>query len=223
MKKQSPVRRYAGIVIMIALIIVFIVLRASGILDGEKTTSLVRILSFLPVLLTGMGLFLEKEGPNGKKALYLILCIGATASFALVTRLTPLKGLLSGVFGSDAVLMIPGMDREGRAVSALVIGIVFALCLLAATILSIGKQKKGHRMKRRPLDQLIQAFLTAILAIVVSVSLFLCRGLPIAALIALVGILILKAIPSEKLSIQAAVAVALIASALAGLMLGAAL
>ncbi len=223
MKKQSPVRRYAGIVIMIALIIVFIVLRASGILDGEKTTSLVRILSFLPVLLTGMGLFLEKEGPNGKKALYLILCIGATASFALVTRLTPLKGLLSGVFGPDAVLMIPGMDREGRAVSALVIGIVFALCLLAATILSIGKQKKGHRMKRRPLDQLIQAFLTAILAIVVSVSLFLCRGLPIAALIALVGILILKAIPSEKLSIQAAVAVALIASALAGLMLGAAL
>jgi len=223
MKKQSPVRRYAGIVIMIALIIVFIVLRASGILDGEKTTSLVRILSFLPVLLTGMGLFLEKEGPNGKKALYLILCIGATASFALVTRLTPLKGLLSGVFGPDAVLMIPGMDREGRAVSALVIGIVFALCLLAATILSIGKQKKGHRMKRRPLDQLIQAFLTAILAIVVSVSLFLCRGLPIAALIALVGILILKAIPSEKLSIQAAVAVALIASALSGLMLGAAL
>ncbi len=223
MKKQSPVRRYAGIWITIALIVVFIVLRASGILDGEKTTALVRILAFLPVLLTGMGLFLEKEETNGKKALYLMLCLGAAASFALLTRLTPMKGLLSGVFGPDAVLLIPGMDGEGRAASALVIGIFFALGMLAATILSIGKQKKGRRMKRRPLDQLIQALLTAILVIVVAISLFLCRGIPIAALIALVLFVILKAIPSKKLSVQTAVAVALIASVLSGVMLGAAL
>ncbi len=223
MKKQSPIKRYAGILITIALIIVFIVLWAIRILDGERITTIVRILSFLPVLLAGMALFLEKEGENGKKALFTVLCIGATAAIALLTRLSPLKGILSGVFGPDAVLMIPGMDVEGRVISTLLIGIIFAVVLLAATILSIGKQKKGHRMKRRPLDQLIQAFLIAILAILVALSLFFYHGMPIAALIALVLFVILKAIPSEKLSIQAATAVALIVSALAGLMLGAAL
>ena len=223
MKKQSPVRRYAGILITIALIVVFIVLWAVGILDGERITTIVRILSFLPVLLAGMRLFLEKEGTNGKKTLSAVLCIGATAAFALLTRLTPLKGMLSGLFGPDAVLMIPGMDREGRAASALVIAIVFAIGLLAATIHSIGKQKKGHQMKRRPLDQLIQAFLTAVLVILVAVSLFLYRGMPIAALVALAAFIILKAIPSEKLSPQAAAAAALISSVLAGVMLGAAL
>ena len=223
MKKQTSIKRYAGILILIALIIAVIVLWATHILTADRLTMIVRIVSFLPVLLAGMLLFLNKEGENGKKALSVMLCIGGTAAFALLTRLTPLKGLLSGIFGPDAMLMIPGLDREGRAVSALLIGIFFGVGLLAATILSIGKQKKGRRMKRRPLDQLILAFLTAVLVILIAVALFLYHGLPITALIALLLFIVLKAIPGKKLSVSAATAIALVASICAGVMLGAAI
>ncbi len=222
-KKQSPIKRYALILILIALIIALIVLWAMQILTGERLTMIVRIISFLPVLLAGMMLFLEKEGENGKKALTVMLCIGGTAAFALLTRLTPLKGMLSNVFGPDEMLLIPGLDRDGRAVSALLIGIVFGIGLLAATILSIGKQKKGRRMKRRPLDQLIVALLTAVLVILIAVALFLYRGLPLATLIGLIVFIVLKAIPEEKLSVSTATGIALSASICAGIMLGAAL
>ncbi|MBQ6441184.1 MAG: hypothetical protein IJJ13_01145 [Lachnospiraceae bacterium] len=220
MKKQSPIRRYAGIMILIALIIVFVVLWAMGILDGERITTIVRIVSFLPVLLAGMMLFLSKDDQNGKKVLSALMCIGGTAAFALVTRLTPLKGMLNGIFGPDATLLIPGLDREGRAVSALLIGIIFGVGLLAATILSIGKQKKGRKMKRRPLDQLILALLAAVLVILIAVALFLYRGIPVATLVALVLFIVLKAIPAEKLSSNSATAVALIFAICAGVMLG---
>ena len=223
MKKQSPIRRFAGILILIALIIAFIVLWALQILDGERITAIVRIVSFLPVLLAGMMLFLTREDQQGKKALFVMLCIGGAAAFALLTRLTPLKGILNVLFGPDATLLIPGLDREGRAISALLIGIVFGVGLLAATILSIGKQKKGRKMKRRPLDQLILAFLTAVLVILIAVALFLYRGVPIATLIALALFLILKAIPAEKISAGAANAIALVSAICAGVMLGAAL
>ena len=222
-KKQNPIKRYALILILIALIIALIVLWATQILTGDRLTMIVRIVSFLPVLLAGMMLFLDREGETGKKALSVVLCIGGTAAFALLTRLTPLKGMLSNVFGADAMLRIPGLDQEGRAVSALLIGIIFGVGLLAATILSIGKQKKGRRMKRRPLDQLILALLTAALVILIAVALFLYRGLPIATLIGLVFFIVLKAIPKEKLSISTATGIALGASICAGMMLGAAL
>lgn len=212
MKTKNFGKRYGGIIGLLAVIVVLVVLMIAGVLTPERISMLVRRLSFLGVLLAAMRLSVGE-----KKAAPILLCLALAVAGAVVTGLTALRTGLFGILGSGAYLMIPGLDAEGRCVSALLIGIIAAVCLMVTTLYSIGSQKRARRMKGRPLDQMVFSALLAVLMIVVCVGLFRYRGLPVAAVIAAVLTLVLLGL-KKKCTGPAAYAVAGIASFLSGVL-----
>lgn len=213
MKTKGFWRRYAGILLLLAAIVVLLVLMIGSFVTPESFSTFMRVVAFLPLLIVALWV-----GMGEKKVLSVLPCILLAAAGAVISKVLLITGTLKGILGEEAFLVIPGLDTDERHLSVIIIGIVGAVCLMVYTLYSIGSQKKNRKMKRRPTDQMLISLLSAILLIIICIELSRFQGIPLALIIAAVICILLFAL-KRKLSGLACYVVAGVASFISGVLL----
>ena len=171
-----------------SLIVAILVPLAIGAVIGIFQGYLIGYVHIPPFICTLAGMFLFRGLARvvlGSKTLSLTDYSGKNAS---------LKAF-SDIFTS--YIKIPGLDDEGSCKSALIIGIIIAVALVAWTFISMGRKKARGYDIGSPVGKIIRTIIIAALIVLYSICLMNYKGIPVMLLWILAVVLIFAFITSS--------------------------
>ena len=191
MKQKTFMKKYAPVLLLAVIVVLFSVLTGGQLLSAQGISDLFAKNAYIAVFACGI-LLCILAGRRAKFPVWgTILCALAgiflwhVLEWAVLRSGADADGGFLGLF--TGYVSIPVLDGGSGSVShpsALIIGILAAVLLVVYKFYSLGKQKRSRSMKGNPREQLAEVLILDVVIIFCAARLSQYEGIPVALVLA---------------------------------------